>query len=114
MHMPLEVNKNLSKSDAPLVRQHMQEYKTGNRNVDDNLDQTCKDTDMNPCVKQHKTKMDGRLTIYAIHSKWQDLNHVVKQHKAKRGGRWTFDAIYFRWLGLNYAHATASAVDDYI
>ena len=40
------------------------------------LDQICKDTDLYPYVKQHKSKRDGRGAFYAIHSRWLGSNHV--------------------------------------
>ena len=36
----------------------------------------CKDTDLYPNVKQHKSKRDGKGAFYAIESRWLGLNHV--------------------------------------
>ena len=47
-----------------------------NRTVYDILNQICKDTDLNPYVKQHKFKREGKGAFYAIHSRWLGLNHV--------------------------------------
>ena len=44
--------------------------------VYDVLDQICKDTDLYPYVKQHKSKRDVREAFYAIHSRWLGPNHV--------------------------------------
>ena len=54
----------------------MAEYEINNRLVYDVLDQICKDTDLYPYVKQHKSKRDGRGTFYAIRSRWLVPNHV--------------------------------------
>ena len=54
----------------------MPEYKIDNRTVYYIIDQICKDTDLYPYVKQHKSKRDGREAFYAIHSRWLGLNHV--------------------------------------
>ena len=44
--------------------------------VYDVLDQICKDTDLYPYVKLHKSKGDGRGAFYAIHFRWLGPNHV--------------------------------------
>ena len=44
--------------------------------VYDILDQICKDTDLYPYVKQHKSKRDSKGAFYAIHSRWLGPNHV--------------------------------------
>ena len=54
----------------------MPEYEINNRTVYDILDQICKDTDLYPYVKQHKSKGDGKEAHYAIYSSWLGLNHV--------------------------------------
>ena len=40
------------------------------------MDQICKDTDLFPYVKQHKSSRDSRGVYYAIHSRWLGPNHV--------------------------------------
>ena len=52
------------------------EYKIDNRHVYDILDQICKDTDLYPHVKQHKSKRDGKEAFHDIHFRWLGLNHV--------------------------------------
>ena len=48
------------------------------------LDQICKDTDLYPYVKQHKSKRDSKEAFYAIHSRWLGPNHVnMTASKAK-------------------------------
>ena len=54
----------------------MPECEIDNRTTYDILDQICKDTDLYPCVKQHKATRDGRGAFYAIHSRWLGPNHV--------------------------------------
>ena len=44
--------------------------------VYDILDQICKDTDLYPYIKQHKSKREGIGAFYAIHSRWLGPNHV--------------------------------------
>ena len=63
LHLPQDKNNILLECD-------IQWYKIDNRNVYDILDQICKDTDLYPYVKQHKSKKDGRGAFYAIHSRW--------------------------------------------
>ena len=41
------------------------------------MDQICKDGDLYPYVKQHKSKKDQRGTFYAIYSRWLSPNHVT-------------------------------------
>ena len=52
------------------------EYEVDNRSVYDILDQICKDTNLYPYVKQHKSNRDGRGAYYAIYSSWLGPNHV--------------------------------------
>ena len=40
------------------------------------MDHNCKDTDLYPYDKQHKSKRDGRGAFHAIHFRWLGLNHV--------------------------------------
>ena len=54
----------------------MADYKIDNKTVYDILDQICKDTDLYPYVKKHKSKRDGRGAFYALHSRWLGPNHV--------------------------------------
>ena len=62
------------------------EYKIGNRSVCNILDQICKDIDLHPHVKQHKSKRDGRGAFYAIYSMWLGPNHInVTASEAKLG-----------------------------
>ena len=69
LHLSPEKNKFLPEKDAQTVQAHMPEYKIDNRTVNDILDQICKDTDLYPYVKQHKSKRDRRGSFYAIHSR---------------------------------------------
>ena len=77
LHLPLEKNMVFHEADAQTVQAHMPEYEINNRNTYDILDQICKDTDLYPYVKQHKSKRDGRGAFYAIHSRWLGPNHVI-------------------------------------
>ena len=54
----------------------MPEYKIDNSIVYDILDQICKDTNLYPYIKQHKSKRDGRKAFYAIHSRWLGPSNV--------------------------------------
>ena len=76
LHLPLNKNKLLLESSVHKVQDHTAEYVINNRMVYDILDQICKDKDLYPYVKQHKSKRDGRGAFYAIHSRWLGLNHV--------------------------------------
>ena len=58
------------------VRASTAECKIDSRSDYDILDQICKETDLYPYVKQHKSKKNGRGTFYAIHSRWLSLNHI--------------------------------------
>ena len=57
------------------VTEHTIEYEIDNRSVYDILDQICKDINLYPYYKQHKSKMDTGA-FYAIHSRWLGQNHV--------------------------------------
>ena len=48
-----------------------------NRSVYDILNQICKDTDLYPYTKQHKSKKNYTGTFYAIHFRWPDLNEII-------------------------------------
>ena len=73
LHLPPDKNKLLLESSGHKVQDPTAEYIIDNRTVYDVL---CKDTDLYPYVKQHKSKRDGRGVFYAIHSRWLDPNHV--------------------------------------
>ena len=55
---------------------HTTEYIISNRMVYDILRQICKDTDLYPYIKQHKSARDSRGAFYAIHSRWLGPKHV--------------------------------------
>ena len=76
LHLSPDKNKLQDEQSAPLVKGHKAEYEIDNRSLYDILDQICKDTDLYPYVKQHKSKRDSRGAFYAIHSRWLGLNHV--------------------------------------
>ena len=76
LHLPTDKNKIYNEQSVQSVTQHMPEYEINNKTVYDILNQICKDTDLYPYVKQHKSKRDGRGAFYAIHSSWLDPNHV--------------------------------------
>ena len=76
LHLPSDKNKVHNKQSAQSVTQHAAEYKIDNRSVYDILDQICKDTNLYPYVKQHKSKSDGRGAYYTMQSRWLGPNHV--------------------------------------
>ena len=76
LHLPKHKNKLQLESSVSKVKDHTLEYTIDNRMVYDILDQIHKDTDMYPCIKQHKAARDRRGEFYAIHSRWLGLNHV--------------------------------------
>ena len=76
LHLPSDENKVHNEQIAQSFTQHTTEYKIDNRTVYDILDQICKDTDLYPYVKQHKSKKDGRGSFYSIHSRWLGPNHM--------------------------------------
>ena len=76
LQLPPDKNKMHNKQSALSVTVHMSEYKIDNRTVYDILNRICKDTDLYPYVKQHKSKRNSRGALYAIHSRWLGLNHV--------------------------------------
>ena len=59
LHLPSDKNKILLDSDVHSTKAHMAEYKIDNKSVYDILDQICKDSDLYPYVKQHKSTRDG-------------------------------------------------------
>ena len=76
LHLPPNKNQLLLEKDAHKVQDHTVEYVIDNRMVHDILDQICRDTDLYPYIKQHKSKRDHRGAFYAIHSRWLGLNNV--------------------------------------
>ena len=76
LHLPPDKNKLLQEQDSQTAKACTAEYKIDNRSVNYILDQNCKDTDLYPHNKQHKSKRNSRGTFYAIHSRWLGLNHV--------------------------------------
>ena len=58
------------------VKECMTEYEKGIRSVNDILDQICKENNLYPYVKQHKSTRNGRGAFHAIHSRWLGQNHV--------------------------------------
>ena len=82
LHLPPDKNKLVSEKNAHKVHDHTAEYVIANRMVYDVLNQICKDTDLYPYTKQHKSKRDSRGAFYAIHSRWLGLNHVNVTHRS--------------------------------
>ena len=76
LHLPPDKNKLLLERDAHRVQDRTAEYIIDNRMVYDILDQICKDTDLYPYVKEHKSKRDCRGAFHAIHSWRIGPNHV--------------------------------------
>ena len=76
LHIPPEKNKWHDEQSAHSVKEQTAEYEINNKSVYYILDQICKDTDLYPYVKQHKSKKNGRGAFFAIHSKWIGPNHV--------------------------------------
>ena len=76
LHLPSDKNKVQNKQSTQSATEYTTEYKIDNRTVFDILDQICKDRELYPQVKQHKSKRDGRGVFYAIHSRWLGPNHV--------------------------------------
>ena len=76
LHLPPDKNMLNNEQSAQSVKEHTAEYMIDNRSVYDILDQICKDTDLYPFVKQHKSKRDGKGAFYAICSRWLGPNHV--------------------------------------
>ena len=70
LHLPPNKNRLHNEQSVKLVKECTAEYKTDNRSVHDILDQICKDIDLYPHVKKHKSKKDGRRAIYDIHLRW--------------------------------------------
>ena len=76
LHQPPDKNKMHNEQSAQSVMEHMAEWKTDNRTVYNILDQICKDTDLYPYFKQHKSKGYGGGAFHPIHSRWLGPNHV--------------------------------------
>ena len=70
LHLPPDKNKLLLEHNVHSVKEYTAEYEIDNKSVNDILDQVCKDTDLYPYVKGHKSKRDSREAFYAIHSRW--------------------------------------------
>ena len=73
-HLPQERLKN--EQSAQSVNEHMAKCQIENISVYSILDQLCKETDLYPYVKQHKSKRNGRGAIYSLHSRWLSPHHV--------------------------------------
>ena len=54
LHLPSDKNKMHKVHSLQSVTEHTTEYKIDNRAIYDILDQTCKDTNLYPYIKQHK------------------------------------------------------------
>ena len=76
LHLLFDENHLHNEKSGRSVKEYMAEYKIGNRSVYDILDQICKDTDLYPYVKQHKSTRDQRGAFYAIYSRWLGPNHL--------------------------------------
>ena len=76
LHLPSDKNKVHNEQSAQLVTQHTTEYKIDNMTVYDIQDEICKDTDLYPYVKQHKSKRDEGGVFHSIHSRWLGPNHA--------------------------------------
>ena len=59
LHLPPYRNKLHLEHNVHEGREHTVEFKIDNRTVYDIINQNCKDTDLYPYVKQHKSKRDG-------------------------------------------------------
>ena len=58
LHITPDKNRLHDKHSAPSVKECTAENEIDNRSVYDILDQICKDTDLHPYVKQHKSKRE--------------------------------------------------------
>ena len=76
LHLPQDKNKLHNEQSAQSVSEYTAEYEVDNRSVYDILDQICKDTELYPYVKQHKSKRNRREAYNAIHYRWLGPNHV--------------------------------------
>ena len=79
LHLPPDKNKLHNEQSAQSVTENMAEYEII-RSVYDILDYTCNDTVLHPYIKQHKSKRDGRMALYAIHScGWASINVTASE-----------------------------------
>ena len=85
-----------------MVKEHTAEYEVDNRSIYDILDQICKDTDLYPCVKQHKSNRGSRGASYAIHSRWLGLNHVNATASEAKMALQTYDGQKKAWNWEKY------------
>ena len=76
LHLPLDTNKLHNEISAQSVNEFMAEYEIDKRSASDILHQICKDTNLYPYVKHHKSKRNGRGSFCAIHSRWPGPNDV--------------------------------------
>ena len=76
LHLHPNENKLHNEQSAQSVTECTVELKIVNKSVYDILDQTCKDNNLYPYVKSHKSKRVGRRAYYAIYSRWLGLNQV--------------------------------------
>ena len=76
LQLPSDKNKVCNEQSAQSLTQHTVEYKIDKRTVYDILHQICKNTDLYPYAKQHKSKRDSRGAYNAIHSRSLGPNHV--------------------------------------
>ena len=67
-HLPLDKNRLHNKQSAQSFKEHTAEYKGDNKNVNDILDQICKDNELYPNIMQSKSKRNDRGAFDAIHS----------------------------------------------
>ena len=76
LHLLPDKKRTLLDSDVQSTKAHTAEYMINNKSVYDILDHICKDTDLYPYVKQHKSTRDGQGKYYAINSRWLGPNHI--------------------------------------
>ena len=75
-HLSQDKKKLFLENNVHSIKENVAECKIENKIVYYILDQICKYTNVHPSVKQHKSKRDGRVTFYAIHSRWLGQNDV--------------------------------------
>ena len=76
LHLPPDKNELILEWDAQSARASIAEYKRDNKSVRHFVSDLQGYWSVSMCVKQHKSKWDGRGAFYAIHSRWLDPNHV--------------------------------------
>ena len=76
LHLLQLKSKPVLEHNVHLTKKLTAEYKIDNRTVYDIFDQICKDTNLCPYVKQHKSNTDGYGAFFAIHSRWLCPNCV--------------------------------------